>query len=136
MIPDINYPASTQTFHIDKYGILYLNLHGESKYNLLTIERLNNYIDSISKICDNSAESILIDLRNIYGVISIEASCFNLLAKDMRLKTVCRKMAFITNSLPLTLKIDNYITKYHPNIRTRVFNYVEDGIDFCKNLKS
>ena len=133
MLEQNTHSASNQTFHIDEYGILHLKLYGESKYNLLTVKKLNTYISTISNICDKSATSILIDLRNVLGVISIDSSCYWLLAEDLRLKSVCSKIAFITNSLSLKLKIDKYNSIYHPKVETRVFNNVGDGISYCRN---
>jgi hypothetical protein len=132
-MPTLNQNNDTETFKIDSRGFLYLKLYREANYNTLTVESLNKYLDTISNVCDKNAKAILVDIRDIFGVVSIDYPCYRLLSKDIRLKNVCQKMAFVTNSLPLQLKINNYITKYNPNVRTRVFKYLNDGVDYCKS---
>ncbi len=132
-MPTLNKSKHSETFYIDSRGFLYLKLYRQNYYNQLTLEKLNEYIGVISNMCNKTTSSILVDVRDIFGVVRIDHDCLDLLAKDIRLKKVCKKVAFLTNSLPLALKIRNYITKYHPTVHTRVFNHMEEGIDFCKN---
>lgn len=124
-----NYPD--ETFCIDNRRFLYLKFCKQNKYNALTYTKLNKHLDAISKFCNKNTTSALVDVRDIFGVISIDYSCLKLLAKDIRLKKGFKKIAFITNSIPLKYKIDNYIRKYNPNVLTRVYNNIDDGIDFC-----
>jgi hypothetical protein len=132
MMPNHTKTNQTETFYIDSRGFLYLKFSRENNYNSLTVTQLNKYLAFISNICNQTTTSILIDLRGVFGIVSISQPCLRLFAKDIQLKTVCNKIAFITNSLPLSLKINNYITMHHPNIYTKVYNNIEDGIDFCK----
>jgi hypothetical protein len=124
---------STETFYIDSRGFLYLKFYSTNNYSLLTADQLNEYLDPISNICNKNVTSILVDLSGILGLISIDCDCYKLLAKNIKLKTVCKKMAFITNAIPLRLKIDKYIKVYRPQMHTRVFNYLDAGIEFCTN---
>lgn len=124
---------STETFCIDSRGFLHLKFRSENNYILLRFEELNHYIDAISKICNSNVSSILVDIRDITGLVSIDFPCYRLLAKDTRLKAVCTKLAFVSNSHHLSLKIENYIAMHKPKVRTRVFNDLEDGINYCTN---
>ena len=129
----LNNTNQTETFHIDSRGFLYLKFYRENNYNLLTVQLLNKYLKVISNICEKTTSCILVDLRGVFGIVSVEKPCLMLLAKDIRLETVCKKIAFVTNSLPLRLKINNYITMHHPIVHTKVYSDIDDGIDFCKN---
>ena len=132
-MPNISHKNQTETFYIDFRGFLHLKFISDTNYNAITVELLNRYLYIISKTCNQNTPSVIIDLRDVHGIVSIADPCFKLLAKDIRLKTVCNKIAFITNSLTLTLKINNYITMYRPNVHTKVYKSIDDGIDFCKN---
>ena len=132
-MPDIINNNQTETFSIDLRGFLYLKFVSNTNYKVITVELLNKYIYIISKICNQNTPSILIDLRDVHGIVSFADPCFKLLAKDIRLKTVCNKIAVITNSLTLSLKLNNYITMYRPDVHTKVYNGIDDGINFCKN---
>lgn len=133
MMPTISTKNETETFYIDFRGFLYLKFISDTNYNFITVEQLNKYLDITSKICNKKTPSILIDLRDVRGIVSFADPCFKLLAKDIRLKTVCNKIAIITNSLALSLKLNNYITMYRPDVLTKVYNGLDDGINFCKN---
>lgn len=133
MMPNICTENETETFYIDFRGFLCLKFISENNYNLVTIKDLNRYLDIISKIHTHNISSILVDLRNVKGIISVDNISFKLLAKDIRLRSVCHKIAFVTHSPLLTLKINNYITMYRPNVHTKVYNNIENGIEFCKN---
>lgn len=130
-MPTINNNYQDDTFYIDERGFIYLKLCRQNKYNLITLEQLNTHIEILSNICDKNTSSILVDIRDVFGLFSVDFRCFTLLAKDIRLKTVCNKIAFITNSFPINIKINNYIEKFKPTVKTRVFKYIDDGIDFC-----
>lgn len=131
-MPTKSYIIPNETFYIDHRGFIYLKFYRANKYNLITIDQLNEQIEVFSNIFDKNTSSILVDIRDIFGLFSVDFRCFRLLAKDIRLKKVCNKIAFITNSDPLNIKINNYINKFRPTIKTRVFRYIDDAIDFCK----
>ncbi len=133
MMPKIDNKTETETFYLDSRGFFHLKFISDNNYNLVTFDHLNSYLDSISKIHNYNISSVLVDLRNVNGIVSIDNVSLKLLSKDIRLRSVCNKIAFITRSYALTLKLNNYITRYRPNVLTKVYNDINDGIDFCKN---
>ena len=131
MMPSLTKFDSNETFHIDSRGFLYLKFNSKKKYNVLTVKQIDKYLEAIGNICKQTSHTIIVDLTALTGIVSANYSCLRTLAKDVQLNTVCNKIAFITTSLPLRLKIDNYITRHKPNVHTRVFQSLNDGIDFC-----
>ena len=131
MMPSLTKFDSNKTFYIDSRGFLYLKFSSKNNYNILAVKQIDKYLETICNICKQNSHSIIVDLRDVSGIVSANYSCLRTLAKDVQLNTVCNKIAFITTSLPLRLKIDNYITRHKPNVHTRVFQSLNDGIDFC-----
>lgn len=132
-MPTYTDTTQTETFYLDNRGFLYLKFIRDNNDHLITVDQINSYLDTISKIRHHNISSILVDLRYVKGIVSIESLSFKLLAKDIRLKSVCNKIAFITNSHALNLKLNNYIARYRPAVSTKAYNDIEDGINFCKN---
>jgi len=128
-MPNKNIPHLGQNCYIDERGFLYFKLVNQENCNLLTIEQLNKLIVDVSSICENSYMPFLVDLRYATGVASY--STFKLLAKDIQLKSVCSKIAFIVNSLPLKILIHNYIKINKPKIPSQVYYDIDGGINYC-----
>ena len=128
-MPNKNISHLGQNCYIDERGFLYFKLVNQENCNLLTIEQLNKLIVAVSGICENSYMPFLVDLRYATGVAS--CSSFKLLAKDLQLKLVCSKIAFIVNSFPLKVLIHNYIKLHKPKITSQVFYDIDGGINFC-----
>ena len=128
-MPNKNISHLGQNCYIDERGFLYFKLVNQDNCNLLTVQQLNELIVAVSSICENSYMPFLVDLRYATGVASY--STFKLLAKDIQLKSVCSKIAFIVNSLPLKILIHNYIKMHNPKIVSCVFNDIDEGISFC-----
>ncbi|MCH7524390.1 MAG: hypothetical protein IIC74_05100 [Bacteroidetes bacterium] len=120
-----------ETFYIDSRGFLYLKLYCSDNNSILTVEKLNKYIDSISSICDKNITSVVIDIRDVFGVVSNIHSSFRLISKDIQLKTFCKKIGFIANSAPIKSKINNYLLIHNPAIHIRVFNNIDECINYC-----
>jgi hypothetical protein len=134
-MPTLTKTGSHETFIIDSRGFLYLKFSSKSNYNVLKIREVDKYLEAISNICKQTSHCLIVDLTDVSGIVSANYSCLRTLAKDIQLNTVCKKIALITNSLPLRLKLDNYITRHKPNVHTRVFQTLDDGIDFCVTSK-
>ncbi len=128
-MPNKNIPHLSQNFYIDERGFLYFKLVNQENCNILTIEKLNKLIVDVTSFCENYYMPFLVDLRYASGVAGY--STFKLLAKDIQLKSVCSKISFIVNSLPLKILIYNYIKIHKPHIHSQVFHDLDGGINFC-----
>ncbi len=129
-MPNTNITYSSKNSYIDERGFLYFKVITQENANLLTIGKLNRYIITVSKICENNYLPFLVDLRDVSG--TVKNNTLKLLAKDIHLKSVCSKMAFIVNSLPIKILIINYIKMHKPKILSIVFDDIDEGINFCK----
>jgi hypothetical protein len=132
-MPILTDTYDTESFYIDSRGFLYLKFYRENNFTLKSINLLNEYLEVISNTCNETTASILVDLRDVFGIVTISEPCLRLLFKDIRLMTVCNKIAFITNSPPLSSTINNYIEMYSPKVLTKVYNDIDDGIGLCEN---
>ena len=117
-----------KAYYIDKRGFLYLKIVNQKRCKDFKTEQLKIYINLATTIAKENHIPILIDSRDVTGVIS--SSTFSLLAKDSKLKACFSKIAFVANSLPIKLMIHNYIRIYKPYIPTKVFKTIEQGIDY------
>ncbi|MFI1770831.1 hypothetical protein [Thalassobellus citreus] len=131
MMPALIDSNLTESFYIDERGFLYLKISNKNTNYLFTAAELVEYIDIITKTCDKKTNTLLIDVRNFLGEVTFQRPCYLLYAKDLKLKSVCKKVVFITNTAKVNLKIENYISKYKPKVDTKVFNCLEKAIDYC-----
>ncbi len=117
-------------FYKDPRGFLYFKIENEENCYSFNAGQLNRYIYVAATIIKETPTPLLLDLRNITGVLS--CSTFSLLAKKFKLNTSFTKTSFIVNSLSLKLLIHNYIRIYKPSIPSRVFNTIEKSIDYLE----
>ena len=119
---------SEKVFCIDKHGYLYFKIANKKDCKNFKSEQLYKFINLATTTAREKPKPLLIDLRNVHGVLS--SSTFCILAKDIKFNESFTKIAFIAGSLSIKIMILNYIRIYKPLASSRVFNTIEKGIDY------
>ena len=116
-----------------KDGILYCHLFNNNIHHSLHEESVLNYINTMILLCNGKKSPFVIDLRNCRGTYTTTAA--KLLSNTKELKQVRFFEAFIINSISSKLLVDSYKRIYDPNTDYKVFDKMEDAVDFCKKMK-
>lgn len=112
-------------FWTDGSGILYCKFNNRNSDSKLDYKNATRYINAITKLCEGTAMSFLIDLRDTRGTFSIAAA--NLIAKNPELVKLRISEAFVINSIGINLLIATYKRLYNPITQFRVFRDLEEA---------
>jgi len=99
----------------------------------LDVPLAKSFIELAEKKCKGIPRPFLFDLRDIDGIMTIEAG--RLLAKSEILKYLRIAHAFIVNSLSVRLMVNFYLRVYSPGCPGKIFDQEGEAINWLRKFK-
>jgi hypothetical protein len=114
--------------------ILYIQFCNNQSNSKLVSEKVELYIEVITKLCQGKAMPFLIDARDSRGTFSSSAA--SLIARSPALVNLRISEAFILNSIGIKLLIESYKRIYEPKTPYAIFSELAAAKEYCVASKN
>ncbi|ULC58054.1 hypothetical protein MBM09_08985 [Flaviramulus sp. BrNp1-15] len=121
-------------FWIDSNSILCAQFNNDNPNYRLDSNKVKQYIEVITKLCNGTAMPFLIDIRDSKGTFSPSAA--HLFANSPTLLKLRISEAFVLNTIGIKLLIASYKRLYNPNTPYSVFSDIESAKAYCIETKN
>ncbi|MGG5486465.1 hypothetical protein [Meridianimaribacter flavus] len=115
-------------------GILFCQFLSTNNYSKLDLNKVEEYIKAIEKMCQGNPMPFVVDIRGVKGAFTPEAG--NLMANSPILKSLRISEAFILNSIGAKLLIASYKRIYDSTTPHGIFGDIRLAKQYCIETKN